>query len=386
MQFLATLTKSKAALAALVTTVTLALLATAAGYLVLNQNTITLSLDGAAAEVSTSAETVADVLDEEGIEVGEHDTVAPALDTPVSDGTRIAVQFGRPLTINMDGEKTRHWVTATDVTTALDQLGLRVNGANLSTSRGAEISRSGMRLVIATPKKVTFAIAGAKPVTDRVAVLTVGQALEEQGVRFDKDDIVSPRPSKVLDKGDKISVTKVRVVKKRVADEAISFSTETTYDDTMLEGKQETVREGRAGQRDVTYQLRYENGKLVARKVLDVRNYVAPVDALVKVGTKEEPVVSTPVYSSGGTVWDAIAQCESGGNWAANTGNGYYGGLQFSLSTWQAYGGTGYPHEQSREAQIAVAERVAAAEGGYGAWPHCGAGYLALGTAPRTWP
>ena len=376
MQFLATLTKSKAALAALVTTVTLALLATAAGYLVLNQNTITLSLDGAAAEVSTSAETVADVLDEEGIEVGEHDVVAPALDTPVDDGTRIAVKFGRPLTINMDGEKTQHWVTATDVTTALDQIGIQVGGANLSTSRGAEISRSGMRLVIATPKKVTFAIAGAKPVQKRVAVLTVGQALEEQGVRFDKDDIVSPRPSKVLDEGDKITLTKVRVVKKRVDDEAISYGTETTYDDTMLEGKQETTRAGRAGHRDVTYQLRYENGKLVGRKVLDVRNYVAPVAALVTVGTKEpEPVVTTPVYSSGGTVWDAIAQCESGGNWAANTGNGYYGGLQFSLSTWQAYGGSGLPSENSREQQIAIAERVRAASGGYGAWPHCGAGY-----------
>jgi len=379
-QFLATLNKSKAALAALVTTVTLALVATAAGYLVLNKNTITLSLDGVAAEVSTGAETVADVLDEEGIELGAHDVVAPALDTPVDDGTRIAVKFGRPLTINLDGEKTRHWVTATDVTSALDQIGIRVGDANLSTSRGAEISRSGMRLTIATPKKVTFAVGAAKPVTKKVAVVTVAQALNKQGVELDKDDIVKPGLHTQLGQRETVTVTRVKVVKKKVADEAISYSTETTYDDTMLEGKQETVREGRAGHRDVTYQLRYENGKLVARKVLGVRNYVAPVSELVTVGTKEpepepEPVVSAPVYSSGGTVWDAIAQCESGGNWAANTGNGYYGGLQFSLSTWQAYGGTGLPSENSREQQIAIAERVRAASGGYGAWPHCGAGY-----------
>ena len=77
-------------------------------------------------------------------------------------------------------------------------------------------------------------------------------------------------------------------------------------------------------------------------------------------------------FSTGNTVWDRIAECESGGNWATNTGNGYYGGLQFSLGTWQAYGGTGYPHQRSREEQIAVAERLRAAEGGYGAWPHCG--------------
>ena len=72
-------------------------------------------------------------------------------------------------------------------------------------------------------------------------------------------------------------------------------------------------------------------------------------------------------------LWDKIAACESGGNWAANTGNGYYGGLQFNPGTWAAYGGSGMPHENSREQQIAVAERVRDAEGGYGAWPHCGA-------------
>ena len=70
-------------------------------------------------------------------------------------------------------------------------------------------------------------------------------------------------------------------------------------------------------------------------------------------------------------MWDRLAQCESGGNWAINTGNGYYGGLQFSLGTWQSYGGPGLPHQQSRETQIMIAERVRAATGGYGSWPAC---------------
>jgi len=76
-----------------------------------------------------------------------------------------------------------------------------------------------------------------------------------------------------------------------------------------------------------------------------------------------------PAVSNGG-VWDSLARCESGGNWAINTGNGYYGGLQFNLQTWQAYGGSGMPHQNSRGAQIAVAERVQAAQG-WGAWPSC---------------
>jgi hypothetical protein len=70
--------------------------------------------------------------------------------------------------------------------------------------------------------------------------------------------------------------------------------------------------------------------------------------------------------------WDAIAQCESGGNWQANTGNGEYGGLQFKPGTWQRYGGVGNPAAASREQQIAVANRVFAQEG-VEPWPKCGA-------------
>ena len=72
-----------------------------------------------------------------------------------------------------------------------------------------------------------------------------------------------------------------------------------------------------------------------------------------------------------GTNWDAIAQCESGGNWAINTGNGYYGGLQFSPATWKSNGGTGMPHQASREEQIRIAENVLRTQG-IGAWPTCG--------------
>jgi len=79
--------------------------------------------------------------------------------------------------------------------------------------------------------------------------------------------------------------------------------------------------------------------------------------------------------------WDAVAQCESGGNYAINTGNGFYGGLQFTLSTWAAYGGRGAPQNASRSEQIAVAERVLAGQG-KGAWPVCGTGLGAANPTP----
>lgn len=92
--------------------------------------------------------------------------------------------------------------------------------------------------------------------------------------------------------------------------------------------------------------------------------------------------VAAPLMASGTasaattSEWDTVAQCESGGNWAINTGNGYYGGLQFSSSTWSAYGGSAYAataDQASKSEQITVAEKVLAGQG-KGAWPSCGTG------------
>ena len=80
---------------------------------------------------------------------------------------------------------------------------------------------------------------------------------------------------------------------------------------------------------------------------------------------------ATPAATSTST-WDALAQCESGGNWSTNTGNGFSGGLQFTQSTWAANGGTGSPANATREQQIAVAQNVQASQG-WGAWPSCAA-------------
>lgn len=72
-----------------------------------------------------------------------------------------------------------------------------------------------------------------------------------------------------------------------------------------------------------------------------------------------------------GVNWDAVAACESGGNWSIATGNGYYGGLQFTMGTWRANGGSGSPHQASKAEQIRVAENVLRTQG-IGAWPSCG--------------
>lgn len=100
--------------------------------------------------------------------------------------------------------------------------------------------------------------------------------------------------------------------------------------------------------------------KLAARTAIAGALTLAPMGAFAATASAE-----------GAHNWDAVAQCESGGDWAINTGNGYYGGLQFSQSTWEANGGVGVASDASREEQIRVAENVLGTQG-VGAWPVCG--------------
>lgn len=363
------LVHSKAVLVALVTTVVLALAGTTYGYTAMS-NTVTLSLDGKEREVVVMGDTVGAVLEAEGIDLGEHDQVFPGEDESITDGSAVSVKYGRPLELTVDGDTTTHWTTATDVGSALTDLGMRFSGADLSVSRGGSIDRGGLSLDVVTEKTLTMKLAGKKPVTRKVAALTAKDAVKELGVKVDKYDEFSPKGDAELEDGDTVVFTDIDVATKRFKREPLDFETIEREDGSMLEGETEVVRSGRDGARDVTYRVTTRNGEVVARKVLRQDVITDPVAAIIKVGTKEEVTTN---FASGSTVWDQLAECESGGNWAINTGNGYYGGLQFNLSTWQAYGGTGYPHQASRETQIAVATRLRDANGGYGAWPHCSA-------------
>ncbi|WP_395659821.1 ubiquitin-like domain-containing protein [Nocardioides sp.] len=338
------------------------------GYSALSK-TVTLSLDGRSEQVTAFGGTVGDVLEAQGVEVSDRDVVAPSLDEKVEDGSKITVKFARPLELEVDGQSQTYWVTATTVSRALQEIGRGYHGAELSASRGGSIDREGMTLEVVTPKTLHVKIAGHRMVKKTVTALTVEDALDELGVEVGKDDETKPGPQHRLEDGDTLVFTDVRVLTKRVKGEVVDFGTVEQDDDSMTEGETTVAREGRTGLRDVTYRIVYRNGQVTSRKVLEQHVLRAPVSEIVKVGT-QAPAVS---FSSGSTVWDQLAQCESGGNWATNTGNGYYGGLQFSLGTWQAYGGSGLPSSAGRETQIAIATKIRDASGGYGAWPACAA-------------
>jgi uncharacterized protein YabE (DUF348 family) len=344
----------------------LAVAGTTFAYAALN-NDVTLAVDGQTSEVTTMSKTVGDVLAGEGITLGAHDVVAPSLDASVVDGTKIAVQFGRQVTATVDGQPKTFWTTATSVDQALQSLQLDTAGADLSTSRSAGIGRDGLNLTVNTAKTITIEAAGKDKKIETTA-LTVGQALTEAGIAVDSDDKVSTKESTKLKDGLEVSVTEVEV-KTVTKTTKIGYDTVYKNTDELDKGKTKVKTEGENGKRTVVYTQVRHDGKTVKQKKKSSEVTRKAVDKVVLVGTKQDEV-SSGGSTSGNSVWDRLAQCESGGNWSINTGNGFYGGVQFSASTWRAMGGSGLPHQHSRETQIAVAKKLQA-RAGWGQWPGC---------------
>jgi uncharacterized protein YabE (DUF348 family) len=365
----------------------LAVAGTSVGWAALNKD-VTMSVDGSPTTVTTTAGTVGELLQDEGIAVTSRDIVAPDLSAEVTDGTRVAVQFARQVTFTVDGQKKTVWTTATNLEQALGALGVNTAGADLSTSRSASIGREGLAVDVDTLKTVTIKAAGKKRQVKTTGT-TVADALAAAKIKVDSDDKLSVDPDEKLENGAAFSWTRVEV-SKETKKQDVAFATVRKESAKLARGTTKVDTTGREGTRTLTFKVVRENGEVTKRTRVASKVTTAPRNQVVLVGTKApaapKPAASSsssssskrsggssggsaPSVASGG-VWDRLAQCESGGNWAINTGNGFYGGLQFTLSTWRANGGSGMPNQASREQQIAVAKRVQASQG-WGAWPAC---------------
>lgn len=352
-----------AGLIGLASTICVALAATTLGYFSVT-HAVTLSVDGKTHTVRTFGDDVSDVLAGEGIKLQSRDVVVPSLASGVDDGDTITVRYSRPLEVSVDGVEKTYWTTATKIETALDQLGIKHGQAALSTSRSASIDREGMALAITTPKRFLVKIGGKDARRVKVAAPTVRALLNRLHAKYDANDIVKPALAKRIKAGDKITVIHVRKARKHVAREAVAAGVVEKPDSSQYAGERTTVSAGKPGLRDVTYKVVFHNGKVFRRVVLSQTVLRKPVAAVVRVGTKK--------VAAGGA-WDRIAKCESGGNWHINTGNGYFGGLQFAQTTWNSFDAPNYAARAdlaSREEQIDIADRVLASEG-WNAWPVC---------------
>lgn len=236
--------------------------------------------------------------------------------------------------------------------------------------------------------------------TDTKEVLTNGgtvqEVLDNAAVSVDGDDKVSPKLDQNVNADTAITVTVVEKTEV-TEEETVEYETTRKDDDSLEEGKTKTGTEGENGTAVVTYEVTTENGEEVDKTEIDREVTEEPTTEVVLRGTKEpepEPSssdesdeaddsdsssssddnsgASAPAVSNGST-WDALAQCESGGDWSTNTGNGYHGGLQFNPTTWNSMGGGQYAptaDQATREQQIAIASKLQA-QAGWGQWPAC---------------
>lgn len=347
---------------------TLLALVFAGGTAVASHKTVTLTVDGASVIVPTMKSRVIDVVKENGFDVGERDDLYPAAETPVHQSDTIVLRRSRPLEISRDGGGTEQvWTTASTVDEALAQLQMTDN-APVAASRGSRLPLDGMALPVVSPKNVQIEDAGVlRPV--RLAAPTVAALLEAAGAPLQQSDRVIPASSAPIVDGMHIKVTRVRIAK--VTERLPLMPNNQRIEDVTLNKSRQIVENpGNPGVQDVTFSVATVNGVETGR--LPVANVVVTParDGVLRVGAK--PGTEVPPVSNGST-WDALARCEAGGNWAINTGNGYFGGVQFDQNTWERSGGLRYAQRAdlaTREEQIAIAE-VTRARQGWGAWPTC---------------
>jgi uncharacterized protein YabE (DUF348 family) len=328
---------------------------------------IELSVDGRSRTLHTFADDVGELLAEEGVKVGPHDVVAPGRRAPLTSGAEVAVRYGRLLRLTVDGRRHQVWTTATSVDGALQQLGMRAQGAYVSTSRSRGIGRDGLALNVRSERTVTV-MADGRTQTIQTNASTVGEAVEQAGFVLQGQDTTSVAVESFPYDGQTVTVLRVSGWKE-VRDEPIPFAVRRQDDPTVLKGTEVVASAGQPGTRRVTYVLRSVNGIREKPRHVDSEIVMEPRPQLVRVGTKAQPgrVVGAEKLN-----WDKLADCESGGRPDAVDRSGTYGGLyQFDRRTWRSIGGAGRPQDASVEEQTYRAKKLYVRHG-TSPWPHCG--------------
>ena len=338
------------------------------GVAALDQRTaFTLEVDGAPVELVTFSSDVRTALADAGYTVDERDVViAP---DQLDDGATVTLLRARPVTLEVDGRPEQVWTTATTVADLVAERGDVPPRSYVTPRIDAEVPLDGAHVSVVTPRELLLSDGGGPAVPVASPGETVGEFLERAGITLGPLDSVEPAADAPVVPGTPVTVTRVTQAPETVV-EPFEAPEQTHDDPEAFEGERTVVEPGTPGQREVFYTVTRVNGAETGRERDGEKILAEPRPAVVRVGTKPRPAV--PESSRGG-VWDSIAQCESGGDWSINTGNGYTGGLQFAASTWTAHGGGQYAptaNLATREQQIAIAEKVQASQG-WGAWPAC---------------
>lgn len=333
---------------------------------------VTLDVDGEVTELSTFAGSVDALLEDAGVEVGARDDVAPAPDASLADGTEVVVRHAHRITVLADGTEQAVWTTALTADEALATLEARAADVRLVASRSAAGGRPHLGLEL-TPGEAAQVVVDGTTLPLRSGALDVADALAQVGVELgDLDRVAVHRGADGV-----VTVLVNRVVIQDVTEQvAVAFSTQTQKDTSRYTDQKTVLTRGVAGARTVVTRVTTVDGVESSREVLSDTVTTAPVDEVIRVGTKKRPVAPAGPITAGGSAdslnWPALAKCESGGRPTAVSSNGlYYGLYQFSLGTWRGVGGSGLPSQATPEEQTARAKMLYNRSGA-GQWPHCG--------------
>lgn len=328
---------------------------------------VELSVDGRPRTLHTFADDVSELLAEEGVHLGAHDMVTPAPGAALASGDEVAVSHGRPVLLTLDGQRREVWTTARTVDGALRELGVRAEGAYLSTSRSQPIGRAGLALDVRTERSVTI-MADGRARTIRTNAATVREAVEEAGIGLRGQDTTSVPPDSFPRDGQTVTVLRITGTRE-VREEPIPFAVRRTADPTLFRGTEVVEQAGRPGVRRVTYSLRTVNGVRQRPRRISSEVVRAPQPRIVRFGTMDHP---PSVRGADHLDWHGLAACESGGRPDAVDPSGTYGGLyQFDTGTWHSLGGSGRPQDASAEEQTYRAKKLYVRRG-TSPWPHCG--------------
>ncbi|WP_333617675.1 transglycosylase family protein [Dietzia sp.] len=331
---------------------------------------VTVDIDGEQVELTTFKRNVSSALEDAGYEIGDNDVVNPAADSQLGDGETVTVQRNRTVELVADSGVIDTQTTATTIGEFLSENGLDA-GALRAGSPDDKLPLEGAQVEVDTPRVVTLLDGTGAPTRVALTGKTVREALNASGHQVGDRDIILPSADTPVLPGMFVKV--LRVTDEEEKTTAHIDPPRNEVDDPELEeGNEEVTDPGTPGETEQTWTVTKVNGQETERHIASERTITEPKPATVRVGSKK-PAPAAPSVAAGGTIWDQIVQCEATGDWSINTGNGFSGGLQFTDQTWQAFGGGEYAPQAwqaSREQQIAVAEKVQAAQG-WGAWPAC---------------
>lgn len=320
---------------------------------------VVITVDGQDQQVTTLSGSVAGALSAAGLSAGEHDVLAPAADTAISDGSHIALERARLLTLTVNGTTQQLWTTADTVEEALLQLGQDPSAYQLSADRSREIPLTGLDLIATTMHSVSIADGTAGAVTVQSGGITVGDVLNTQGIVLGPNDVVDPAITTPVTDGTAITITRVAVTTSTdIVD--VAPADQTVDDPNLDKGTTQVAVAGTPGKQQVVTQVTTTNGVETGRQELSRTTLVEATPNQVHVGSKSTlDWQGSRVFfhdTEFGVNWDGLAFCESTNNpKAVNNPAGYlstYGLFQFDLPTWGTVGGTGNPLDASPEEQL----------------------------------